>query len=84
VLSGLRDVMHRENLFDTELLPATGRPLIRPYTARTADGTHNDPADPWMGMAGARFGRNVPIEATFPKTPSQILSPNPVRSAAGC
>ncbi|GAA2078887.1 peroxidase family protein [Actinomadura alba] len=82
VLLGLRDTMRRQNLFDTEVQPATNRPPLRPYTpedrtARTADGTHNDPADPRMGMAGARFGRNIPIEATFPETPPQILSPNP-------
>jgi len=30
-----------------------------------------------MGMAGSRFGRNVPIEYTFPETDPAILTPNP-------
>ncbi|MFB4317354.1 peroxidase family protein [Actinomadura sp. 21ATH] len=82
VLVGLRDVLRRENLFDTEALPATGRPPVRPATpadrtARSADGSHNHPADPRMGMAGARFGRNLPPAATFPDPPSAIMSPSP-------
>ena len=30
-----------------------------------------------MGMAGSRFGRNVPIEYTYPEPEPAILSPNP-------
>ena len=35
---------------------------------RTVDGSWNDLANPTMGMAGTRFGRNVPIEHTWPDT----------------
>ena len=43
---------------------------------RTVDGSWNDLANPTMGMAGTRFGRNVPIEHTWPDT-GALLEPNP-------
>src|SRR6266487_7034249 len=46
-------------------------------TSRTADGTHNDLQNPAMGMAGSRFGRNVPIKYTYPEPEPAILTPNP-------
>ena len=46
-------------------------------TARTADGTFNDLANPAMGSVGTRFGRNVPLAATYPEPDPEILSPNP-------
>jgi hypothetical protein len=45
--------------------------------ARTADGTFNDLAQPRMGAAGTRFGRNIPIEYTYPEPEPAILSPSP-------
>jgi hypothetical protein len=44
---------------------------------RTPDGTYNDLADPRMGMAGARFGRNIPLEAIVPAERAGVLRPNP-------
>jgi hypothetical protein len=41
------------------------------------DGTFNDLRDPRMGMAGTRFGRNVPNEFTWPDPEPAILAPNP-------
>ena len=69
VLIGLRNILRKQNLYDT------GRgPLDKPdvddhpdyLTARTLDGTFNDLDDPLMGSLGSRFGRNVPLEHTMP------------------
>ena len=78
VLIGLRQRLRESNLFDT------GRgPLDHPapdgngdgnhMTARTLDGTFNDLNDPLMGSLGSRFGRNVPIEVTYPEHPDALL-----------
>ena len=63
-------------------MPAVDTPPIDPYdgqvlTNRTADGTYNDLENPAMGMAGSRFGRNVPIENTFPEAGADLLTPSP-------
>ena len=76
VLVGLRDTLRKRNLYDTSAQPAVNTPPVGPpdprnRTRRTVDGTYNDLAQPSMGMAGSRFGRNVPIEHTFP-------DPNPL------
>ncbi|MFE9555613.1 peroxidase family protein [Streptomyces sp. NPDC006703] len=81
-LIGLRDNLRRKNLFDTGSYPSCNLPDIAPpdaqdVTARTADGTYNDLADPRMGMARSRFGRNVPPERAFPEPEPGILSPSP-------
>jgi hypothetical protein len=82
VLIGLRDVLRKRNLYDTTGQPAVDLPPVPPpgpdvLTARTPDGTYNDLDNPRMGMAGSRFGRNVPIEDTDPDPPSRILHPSP-------
>jgi hypothetical protein len=48
-------------------------------TARTSDGTYNDLNNPWMGSAGTRFGRNVPmVGRTFPASVrGTMMQPNP-------
>ena len=75
---GHRVNLRKNNLIDTEREP----PKINPpedfdiIGARTYDGTFNDLAHPWMGMAGARFGRNVPLEESFAETDS-LFEPNP-------
>ncbi|MFG2287935.1 peroxidase family protein [Streptomyces sp. NPDC048595] len=81
-LIGLRNNLRRKNLYDTSTYPATGLPPLgapdaRHRTQRTADGTYNDLTNPRMGMAGSRFGRNVPPKATFPEPEPQILRPSP-------
>jgi len=45
--------------------------------ARMADGSFNDLGCPAMGMAGARFGRNMPIADTFGEEPPGLYHPNP-------
>jgi Animal haem peroxidase len=82
VLVGLRDVLRKQNLYDTSALPGANLPPVPPVTPRDAtmrepDGTHNDLGQPRMGMAGSRFGRNVPIEHTHPDPPSRIMRPSP-------
>src|SRR6266568_9586478 len=82
ILIGLRNILRQQNLYDTTHEPAINQPPIEPMqasylTSRTADGTHNDLQNPAMGMAGSRFGRNVPIEYTYPEPEPTILSPNP-------
>jgi hypothetical protein len=80
VLIGLRQRLRRENLYDT----GTGVPVEpgppdgdRHLTARTLDGSYNDLSDPAMGAIGARFGRNVPLDRTWPEPEQRILDPNP-------
>jgi len=80
-LIGIRDTLRRENLFDTSRLPSVDPAKPPPYdesylTARTADGSWNDLEHPEMGMAGTRFGRNVPLEHTRPDQ-DRMMVPNP-------
>jgi hypothetical protein len=83
LLVGIRKRLRAENLYDTAS-PAPGSADVaavsseppRAQTARTADGTHNDLTQPAMGSAGARFGRNVPLDRTHPDR-DRLLSPNP-------
>src|SRR5215212_9398147 len=78
---GYRNRLRRENLYDTESPAAWDQPVPAPegfrhLTSRTADGTYNDLETPRMGSAGSRFGRNVPIESTFPDY-DRFMQPNP-------
>jgi Animal haem peroxidase len=80
VLVGLRDTLRKRNLYDTSAQPAVNTPPVGPpdprnRTRRTVDGTYNDLEQPAMGMAGSRFGRNIPIEHTF--SDPNPLEPSP-------
>jgi hypothetical protein len=80
-LIDIRDELREKNLHDTEEPPleqqqAPPDPGPAAREARTADGTFNDLRVPGMGAAGCRFGRNVPLEHTFPDAPN-LLVPNP-------
>ncbi|MGW7456846.1 peroxidase family protein [Streptomyces sp. NPDC054797] len=83
VLLGLRVKLRQKNLHDTSRLPSVNPPDPAPPSprhrvSRTADGSHNDLAEPRMGMAGTRFGRNIPLDEIPPATPESVLSrPNP-------
>jgi hypothetical protein len=74
---GHRVNMREHNLSDTERDPT----LLKPSTGgnghdqRQADGSYNDLGCPWMGMAGARFGRNVPIGTPRASSPPNYTSP---------
>ena len=78
----MRNELREKNLHDTEepAERAAGDPgrsrSRRCAQARTIDGTYNDLHFPKMGAAGRRFGRNFPLEQTFPDTPN-LLIPNP-------
>lgn len=81
-LVGIRNKLRAENLYDTSATPSIPVPPPVPegqrhLTARTADGTFNDLSNPRMGAAMTRFGRNAPIEHTYPEPEPAILSPNP-------
>ena len=82
VLIGMRHRLRRHNLHDTGDPAPVAEALSPPpgdrhLTTRTADGTFNDLANPRMGAAGTRFGRNVPIGHTHPAKDPAILTPNP-------
>jgi hypothetical protein len=80
-LVGLRTNMRQHNLFDCEAEPLPKFPELEPGVdvrrQRTADGSYNDLGCPWMGMARARFGRNVPIAESFGEQPPGLYEPNP-------
>ena len=78
----LRVVLREQNLHDppSPTAPSTGCPMawtpgVR--SARTADGTYNDLADPAMGSAGTCFGRNVPLAFARVEPEPALLQPNP-------
>lgn len=76
-LIGLRLKLRRENLYDTTGVtvgwgPET--PVPDRSLARSPDGTGTDPNHPEMGAAQTRFGRNVPIDDTYPH---DVMTPNP-------
>jgi hypothetical protein len=78
MLSSFRDDLRQFNLYDTEA-PENGSSaaeVAEPPKYRTYDGSQTDPDDPDMGKTGMRFGRNVPIEATYPKE-QEFLDPSP-------
>ena len=71
VLIGLRGRLRQKNLHDTGRGPLNRPPFTDPNQAdhlgaRTLDGTYNDLDDPLMGSIGSRFGRNVPLDHTWP------------------
>jgi hypothetical protein len=83
-LLAYRIQLRAENLHDTRT-PGTARrrPAATlaqcPYAGkyRSDDGAYNDLSDPDMGMAGTRFGRNVPLEHAFPEPMPGIMEPSP-------
>lgn len=82
-LAGFRRSLRRENLHDTSQLPSNDQtPVPQPAADkshldfRTADGSFNDLDQPEMGMAGTRFGRNVPVDATHVDS-KNLMEPNP-------
>jgi Animal haem peroxidase len=77
-LAAFREDLREFNLYDTEV-PENGAgaaTVAEPPMYRTYDGAYTDPANPSMGKTGTRFGRNVPVEATWPEEQS-MLEPSP-------
>ena len=81
-LKGIQSRLRRENLYDTDsIAPVEGSLPSSPpegaLTSRTASGAFNDLEMPGMGSVGTRFGRNVPLEETFPDPEDKLLTPDP-------
>jgi heme peroxidase len=77
-LATFRDELREFNLYDTEEPVEDGETaaLGEPPKYRTYDGSQTDPENPRMGKTGMRFGRNVPLEVTYPQAQS-FLDPSP-------
>jgi Animal haem peroxidase len=79
-LAHFREDLRRFNLYDTEAPDAGGASnaavLDEPPPFRTYDGSSTDPGNPHMGQTGTRFGRNVPLDVTYPQEQS-LLDPSP-------
>jgi len=80
-LAEMRNKLRRENLYGTGTPPGleasiqNGKPPD--LSVRTLDGTWNDLDQPLMGAEGFRFGRNVPLDYTWPEREPRLLTPNP-------
>lgn len=79
MILGHRVNLRRWNLTDTQTVPPPVPPADQDDVrgARTVDGSYNDLSKPWMGMAGARFGRNMPIEDCFGEQEPRLYEPSP-------
>lgn len=82
-LNQFRQTLRQKNLHDTSQLPNKDKlPQAVPdlqgrhLTTRTFDGSFNDLEHPEMGMAGTRFGRNVPLKEAYPDQ-KNLMTPNP-------
>ena len=76
-LALFREDLREFNLYDTEA-PENGGVAVtsEPPSYHTYDGSQTDPENPAMGQTGTRFGRNMPLEATWPDEQS-MLDPSP-------
>src|SRR5689334_3589489 len=81
LILGIRAAMREHNLYGTDEEASTPKldpePAPRALVARTVDGSYNDLGSPAMGMAGTRFGRNVPLRFTEPERDDRLMTPNP-------
>ncbi len=80
MIVGHRVTMRQRNLTDTQTVAPEVPPLPDGFDvrgARTPNGSYNDMSKPWMGMANARFGRNMPIADVFGETPPALYDPSP-------
>ncbi len=78
-LYGIRMRLRARNLYDTGIAHLPNESIEPPQNlvSRTLDGSWNDLTQPAMGSIGSRFGRNVPVERTYPEEESSLLDPNP-------
>ena len=84
-LVGLRMRLREKNLYDTGVGGVKAAPNDGPHSTRTFDGSYTDLEQPAMGMIGARFGRNVPVEGTYPESAAASCSSRTRgSSAASC
>jgi len=80
-LIALRTELRKRNLHDTSegaTYKSPDYPMHPKFLhSRTPDGSYNDLTQPSMGNSGQRFGRNVPLQYTFPESDPEILKPSP-------
>jgi hypothetical protein len=80
-LVGIRNTLRQNNLYGTDVpqvTPENPRPVGNNVERwRTEDGTSNDLKCPFMGSAGTRFGRNVPLAETWQEPLPDIMTPSP-------
>jgi hypothetical protein len=79
-LIGVRDALRESNLYDSyDGTPPSAPPRSAAdyLTVRTVDGSYNDLTSPSMGMAGTRFGRNVPLATGRAEQTPELFDPNP-------
>lgn len=76
-LSGLRDRMRANNLFDTGVPADDETPSANDRAFRSADGRWNDTDHPSMGAARTPFGRNVRPEDNPPEAEPMLSTPDP-------
>ena len=79
-LLALRNLLREHNLHDTSDLmsrQSPGKCPTQDLVTRRSDGKYNDLDYPDMGAAGERFGRNVPLEYTYPESEPGLLEPSP-------
>jgi hypothetical protein len=81
-LAGIRNILRRTNLYDTDKAPTVDEKPLAPFdqrytTRRTNDGSYNSLENPAMGRAYHRFGRNVPLQSAWPEVEPAIMEPNP-------
>ena len=77
-LAVFRDRLREHNLYHT----GYGSPSSMGWNAgterwRSADGSFNSLEHPRMGMAGTRFGRNIPLTEAVPDSGNALLDPSP-------
>ena len=81
VLVGIRNVLRQRNLHDTNVAPTVSdtASAVRATAAHgplhRRDATR--PRRPEMGRAGSRFGRNVPLDKTWPSSDPGQEDPEP-------
>jgi hypothetical protein len=78
----IREKLRAKNLHDTTHLPSSHEPEAPEWepelgVQRTSDGTYNDLANPRMGAASTRFGRNIPLKHAWPEQEPALLEPSP-------
>ena len=88
LLLGIRAAMREHNLYDTEgrtnLPPSSPRPAPARSSPAPSTGRTTTWSSPAMGMAGTRFGRNVPLRFTEPERGDRLMTPNPRLVSTRC
>jgi Animal haem peroxidase len=85
IVVGHRTNLRHGNLVDTETRPPRLDAPVDPGLPadfdtrgfRMPDGSYNDLEKPWMGQAGRRFGRNVPLGDGFGELEGRLMDPSP-------